>query len=93
MALVQIEPLALSGVDRVSVTTTAQTVEIKYRYFYLQNQHESAKVYFRENTDGKAVTSSNGILLKAGGESPIFCANSISLIGSEAASVAIVYLN
>ena len=57
----------IERVEKLTLGTTAQTVEVRGMAFLIANNSESASVYFKEKRDdGKAASSSNGFLVPAG---------------------------
>ena len=78
----------------VSVTTTAQDVDIRFRDFLLVNNSE-ATVFFREKAkDGKAVTEQTGYALPPKSQLPhAITADVLSIIGSASADVRILFID
>ena len=78
----------------LSVTTTAQDVSIEFRDFLIVNNSE-ATVYFREKEiGGQAVTSKTGFALQPKSMIPYpLTASTLSIIGSAAADVRILFVD
>ena len=77
----------------VAVTTTAKDVPIGFQDFLMVNNSD-AVVYFREKTlDGKAVTEKTGFALQPHTATTYpMTANTLSIIGSAAADVRILFV-
>lgn len=84
----------ITGDMTVSVTTTAQDVDIRFRDFLLVNNSE-ATVFFREKAkDGKAVTAQTGYALLPKSQLPhAITADVLSIIGSASADVRILFID
>ena len=84
----------ITGDVTVSVTTTAQDVDIRFRDFLMVNNSE-ATVYFREKAkDGKAVTAQTGYALPPKSQLPhAITADVLSIIGSAAADVRLLFID
>ena len=84
----------ITGDVTVSVTTTAQDVDIRFRDFLLVNNSE-ATVFFREKAkDGEAVTAQTGYALPPKSQIPhAITADVLSNIGSASADVRILVID
>ena len=78
----------------LSVTTKAQDVAVDFRDFILANNSD-ATVFFREKeTDGKAVTATTGFALPPKTVTPFpLTAGTLSIIGSDAADVRLLFVD
>ena len=84
----------ITGDMTVSVTSTAQDVDIRFRDFLMVNNSE-ATVFFREKAkDGKAVTAQTGYALPPKSQLPnAITADVLSIIGSASADVRILFID
>ena len=80
--------LRIEKVETLTVGTTASTVKVNGLACLIQNNSESATVYFKEKRDdGKAATSSNGFALGAGKTLEIpMVARELSVVSSAAST-------
>ncbi|MBR6114612.1 MAG: hypothetical protein IKQ10_05440 [Oscillospiraceae bacterium] len=62
----------IENVETLTLGTTAQTVKVMGLSCLIENNDDSATVYFKERRfDGKAVTTSNGWALGPGKSTPV----------------------
>lgn len=81
------------GEEKVTVGTSAVSVEVNCRAFLIKNHSDSATVYFREAQNGEAVTADSGYALAPGESIHIpLCARTLSLIASAEADVRLLYM-
>lgn len=80
--------LKIDRVVTLTAGTTASTVKVNGLACLLQNNSESATVYFKEKSeDGKAATASNGFALGAGKTTEIpMVARELSIVASAAST-------
>jgi len=80
--------LKIDRVETLTLGTSAQTVGVHGLACLIQNNSESATVYFKEaREDGKKATSSNGFALAAGKTTEIpLVAMDLSLVASAAST-------
>ena len=84
--------LKIDSVEKVSVTTTAKDVAVNYRAFIIENCTAEKTVYFKEK-DGVAVTVDNGFeLIGQKIFDKVLRAKTLSIKGSEACDVRILYV-
>lgn len=80
--------LKIDRVEAVTAGTTASTVKVNGLACLIQNNSESATVYFKEKSeDGKAATTSNGFALAGGKTLEIpLVARELSVVASAAST-------
>ena len=62
----------IEKIVKLTVGTTAQTVDVKGLACLIENNSDSAAVYFKERrADGKAATAANGFALGPGQMTPL----------------------
>ncbi|MBR4579396.1 MAG: hypothetical protein IKO22_07310 [Oscillospiraceae bacterium] len=62
----------IERVEKLTVGTSASTVKVRGLACLIQNNSDSATVYFKEKRDdGKAATASNGYAIAPGGQTTI----------------------
>lgn len=87
--------MIIRSAEKVSVGTSAKTVNVNSKTFLLVNTSETATVYFKEAAeDGKAATAANGFALlpKQMLQLPL-CARQLSVISTAAdTDVRILYV-
>ena len=78
----------IEKVEKLTVGTTAQTVAVHGLACLVQNNSDTAAVYFKEKRqDGKAATASNGYKLAAGKETVVpLVAMDLSVISDTAST-------
>lgn len=78
----------IEKIIKLSLGTSAQTVKVNGLACLIQNNSDSASVYFKEKRDdGKTVTTSNGYKLAAGKETVIpLVALELSIISDTAST-------
>jgi len=76
----------IEKVVKLTVGTTASTVGVHGLACLIENNSDSASVYFKDKRDdGKAATSSNGFLLGPGKMTPVpLVAMDLSIVASDA---------
>jgi len=86
--------LKIDSVEKVAVTSTAKDIEINYRAFMIENLATDQVAYIKEKAeDNKACTASNGFAIPAGKVfDKVMRAKTLSIIGSGAADVRIMYV-
>lgn len=84
----------ITGTQKISVTATAQDVEIGYRYFLVENLGESA-IYLKEkDEDGVAATAANGFAVPPGTVLPhVLTARTLSVIGSAGGDARLLFVD
>lgn len=87
--------MQIGRVEVVAVTTKAQDVDLGFRSFLIQNNSEDAVVYIKEKSRDKAdVTSANGFSIWPGETlNHVLSGKTLSILGSAAAEVRIMYLD
>lgn len=87
--------MKIGRVEVVAVTTKAQDVDLGYRSFIIQNTSEDAVVYIKEKHQDKAdVTTETGFSIWPGETlNNVLSGKTLSIIGSAAAKVRIMYLD
>jgi hypothetical protein len=85
-------PLRLGKTVALSIGTTAVDVAVAGGTFIIQNTHATQILYFKEKKD-VAVVATTGYKLAAGTTSPIFSADTLSILGSGATTTGVlIYL-
>jgi len=76
----------IEKVVKLTVGTTASTVGVHGLACLIENNSDSASIYFKDKRDdGKAATSSNGFLLGPGKMTPVpLVAMDLSIVASDA---------
>ena len=84
----------ITGDVTVSVTTTAQDVDIRFRDFLLVNNSDATVLLREKAKDGKAVTAQTGYALPPKSQRPhAITADVLSIIGSAAADVRLLFID